>query len=123
MQPQVAKAAGNKEFFTLERCFILETWNAPEDGALTIARARVEPGVTTQWHALEGVTERNIIAEGRGRMEVGDLPPAKVGPGDTVFVPPGVRQRITNIGQADLIFYCVCTPRFFPECYRNLEEK
>ena len=121
MQPQISRANSSKEFFTPERCFILETWNSPDDGLMSIARARVEPGVTTQWHALDGVTERYIIFEGRGKMEVGDLPPADVGPSDTVFVPAGVRQRITNPGQSDLVFFCICTPRFFPECYRSLE--
>jgi mannose-6-phosphate isomerase-like protein (cupin superfamily) len=34
-----------------------------------------------------------------------------------VRIPAGVRQRITNIGNADLLFYCVCSPRFLPEAY------
>ena len=54
-------------------------------------------------------------------MEVGDLPPADVAPGDTVFIPAGVRQRITNTGSGDLVFYCICTPPFTPECYRPRE--
>ncbi|MGH9789944.1 MAG: cupin domain-containing protein [Candidatus Acidiferrales bacterium] len=117
----MVKCDAAKEFFAeAERCHILETWRSADD-TMTIARARVEPGVTTAWHALEGVTERYIIASGAGRMEVGDLPPAAVGPGDTVFIPAGVRQRITNTGATDLIFYCVCTPPFTPACYRDLE--
>lgn len=121
MKPKIVKSDAAKEFFAeAERCHILETWRSADD-TMTIARARVEPGVTTAWHALEGVTERYIIASGAGRMEVGDLPPAAVGPGDTVFIPAGVRQRITNTGATDLIFYCVCTPPFTPACYRDLE--
>jgi mannose-6-phosphate isomerase-like protein (cupin superfamily) len=122
MQPKIVKCDAASEFFaTQERCHIVETWRTSDD-SMTIARARVEPGVTTAWHALDGVTERYIIASGSGRMEVGDLPPADVGPGDTVFIPAGVRQRITNTGSSDLIFYCVCTPPFTPECYRDLEK-
>ncbi len=121
MGPRIARVEGIQEFFAAgERCHILEVWQVPDD-SLSIARVRVEPGVTTQWHALEGVTERYIIGEGRGRMEVGELPPADVGPGDVVFIPAGVRQRIANLGPGELIFYCVCTPRFHPECYRPLE--
>jgi mannose-6-phosphate isomerase-like protein (cupin superfamily) len=86
-----------------------------------MARARVEPGVTTAWHALAGVDERYILVEGRGRMEVGDVPPTEVRPGDSVFIPAGTPQRITNVGDTDLIFYCVCTPRFTPDCYRDLD--
>jgi len=121
MPPQIAKSDPSKEFFSQqERCHIVETWRSPDD-MMSIARARVEPGVTTAWHALDGVTERYIIAAGSGRMEVGDLPPAEVGPGDVVFIPAGVRQRISNTGAGDLVFDCVCTPPFTPACYRDLE--
>ena len=109
------------EFLTAERCFILETYNTSNDETLSIARARVPPGVTTAFHAVEGTTERYIIAEGRGRVEVGEMPSAEVGPGDVVVIPPGTRQRIRNLGSTDLIFYCVCTPRFRGKNYRSLE--
>lgn len=115
------KQDASKEFCTLERCHIIETFNSPADEFLSIARARVEPGITTVWHHVEGTVERYIIAEGRGRVEVGDLPAAEVGSGDVVVIPAGVRQRITNIGDRDLIFYCVCTPRFQSRNYRALE--
>jgi mannose-6-phosphate isomerase-like protein (cupin superfamily) len=121
MQPKIAKCDESSEFFaSQERCHIVETWRSPDD-EMTIARARVAPGVTTAWHALEGVTERYLIASGTGRMEVGDLPPTDVGLGDTVFIPAGVRQRIANTGASDLVFYCVCTPPFTAKCYRDLE--
>jgi mannose-6-phosphate isomerase-like protein (cupin superfamily) len=111
----------SKEFSTPERCHIIETYNSAADESVSIARARVEPGVTTAWHHVEGTVERYIIAEGRGRVEVGDFPSQQVGPGDVVIIPAGVRQRITNIGDHDLIFYCVCTPRFQQKNYRTLE--
>jgi mannose-6-phosphate isomerase-like protein (cupin superfamily) len=93
----------------------------PHDAEVSMARARVEPGATTRWHHLRGVTERYLILEGRGRVEVGDLPPENVGPGAVVLVPPGVRQRITNIGDADLIFLAICLPRFTPGGYEDLD--
>lgn len=108
------------EYYTDERCWILESANRADDPAVSIARARVEPGVITQWHALDGITERYVIIEGNGAMEVGDTTEA-VAPGDVIIIPPEVRQRITNTGSGDLIFYCVCTPRFVPEAYRALE--
>ena len=40
------------EYFTPEGCHILESWNVAGDAAASIARARVEPGVTTQPHRL-----------------------------------------------------------------------
>ena len=110
-----------KEFSTPERCRIIETYNNSADESLSIARARVEPGITTSWHHVEGTVERYIIASGQGRVQIGDLPASDVGPGDVVIIPAGVRQRITNTGDRDLIFYCVCTPRFRQQNYRTLE--
>jgi len=56
---------------------------------------------------VEQTVERYIMAEDRGTVEIGDLPAANVGPGDVVIIPAGARQRITNTGSVDLIFYCV----------------
>jgi mannose-6-phosphate isomerase-like protein (cupin superfamily) len=120
MNPIILKQDLSKEFKTPERCFILESLNAAND-SLSVARARVEPGITTKWHSVEGTAERYIIAEGKGRVEVGKLQPMDVGPGDVVLIPAAVRQRITNIGDRDLIFYCVCTPPFAQQNYRELE--
>ena len=44
-----------------------------------------------------GVTERYAIVSGQGRMEVGDLPPMDVGPGDTVFIPAGEPQWVRGL--------------------------
>jgi mannose-6-phosphate isomerase-like protein (cupin superfamily) len=117
----VWKQRVESEFFTPERCHIIETYNSAADESFSIARARVEPGVTTAWHQVEGTVERYLIIEGRGRVEVGQSPGEEVGPGDVVIIPAAVRQRITNFGDEDLIFFCVCTPRFQPQNYRALE--
>ena len=109
------------EFYTPEKCYIIELCNTPDDPELSIARARVLPGVTTRWHRLLGTTERYVILEGRGRVEVGDLSPQAVSAGDVVLIPPSYRQRITNVGAGDLIFLAICTPRFRPEAYEDLD--
>lgn len=109
------------EYFFAEGCFITESWNTALDEAVSVARARVEPGMTTRWHRLHGVTERYLILEGQGRVEVGDLPPEEIGPGAVVLIPPETRQRITNTGHVDLIFLAVCTPRFTLAGYEDRE--
>jgi mannose-6-phosphate isomerase-like protein (cupin superfamily) len=109
------------EFPTAERCYINELANVPDDPAASIARARVPMGVTTRWHRLRDTAERYVIVAGAGRVEVGRLAPRDVGPGDVVLIPPGCRQRITNIGTQDLVFLAVCTPRFRPEAYEDLD--
>ena len=120
MNPAIIPIREGGEVFTSEGCYITELCNSPTDEEVSIARARVPPGVTTRWHRLRGTSERYVILAGQGRMEVGDLPPADVGPGDTVLIPPLCRQRITNVGDVDLLFLCVCIPGFSAENY--LEE-
>jgi mannose-6-phosphate isomerase-like protein (cupin superfamily) len=109
------------EFYTPEKCYIIELSNTPDDPDVSIARARVAPGVTTRWHRVVGTVERYLILEGRGRVQVGRLPPQDVGAGDIVLIPPSCRQRITNLGESDLIFLAVCTPRFRPEAYEDVD--
>ena len=121
MRPVIIKQDITREFETAERCHIIETANNSEDADVSIARARVEPGVTTAWHKLDEVVERYIIASGTGRVEVGDLESTDVVAGDVVIIPPDTRQRITNTGQEDLVFFAVCSPRFTQACYISLE--
>lgn len=121
MREKIVPFDPRREVYTSEGCFILELTNTPEDPAVSIARARVSPGVTTRWHLVRNTVERYVILEGEGRVEVGDLPPQEVDPGDVVLIPPDCRQRIANIGEQDLIFLCICTPRFVPEAYEDLE--
>ena len=112
----------HREFYTPEGCYILELSNTSDDPAASIARARVAPGATTRWHRVRDTVERYIILEGKGRVEVGSLPLREVNPGDVVLIPPDCRQRITNTGEQDLVFLCLCTPRFIPEAYEDLED-
>lgn len=123
MDAQIAHDTG-EEYFFREGCHITEWWNRSEDGAASIARARVDAGMTTRWHRLTGVTERYVIVEGEGRVELREAEAVRaepVGPGSVVFIPPGTPQRIANTGAKDLIFLAMCTPRFTPQCYEDLE--
>lgn len=120
-QPVIRAYAAATEFHTSERCHIRELSNTPDDAAVSIAEARVEPGVVTRWHRLARVTERYVILAGTGRVELGTLPPTPVGPGDTVIIPPGCPQRIANTGDGDLRFLAICSPRFEPELYEDID--
>jgi mannose-6-phosphate isomerase-like protein (cupin superfamily) len=121
MKARVKSYDTRAEYFTPELCHINELANSADDPDASIARARVGPGVTTRWHRLKGTVERYVILEGRGRVEVGDVRPHDVGPGDVVLIPPLCRQRISNIGATDLVFLAICTPRFRPDVYEDLE--
>ena len=117
MKPQIRKFNIEDEYFFDEGCHIVEVSNSSDDPEVSIARARVEPGVTTQWHSLEATTERYVILQGTGIVEVGEMPPQEVEAGDVVFIPPGVRQRIFNQGPEDLLFLAICSPRFTEQAY------
>nr|WP_320011129.1 cupin domain-containing protein [uncultured Desulfobulbus sp.] len=111
----------NQEYYFEEGCYITELHNTLADPAVSVARARVRPGETTRWHSLEGIEERYLILAGTGLAEIGEAPPQPVAPGESVSIASGQRQRITNTGREDLIFLAVCTPRFVPEAYTDLE--
>lgn len=121
MKPSVIEAGQEKEYLTDERCHILELSNSEEDPAVSIARARVEPGLKTRLHRLKGTVERYVILQGTGLVEVGDLVPTGVEPGNVVLIPADTPQSITNTGRDDLIFLAICTPRFKQENYDDLE--
>lgn len=121
MQPRILKHNPAAEYFFEEGCFINELSNTDEDSQASVAQAKVRVGEATRWHMLEGITERYVILAGEGRVEVGQLEPCDVGPGDVVLIPPGCAQRIRNTGAEDLLFLAVCTPRFEPQYYRDIE--
>lgn len=121
MKPTIRTLQPDEDYFIEEQCFINEVSNSNDDPALSIARARVAPGVTTHWHRLRATVERYVILEGQGLVEIGDLPATRVEPGDVVLIPEMCRQRITNTGEQDLLFLALCTPRFRPENYEDME--
>jgi len=102
------------EYLTPERCYIAENFS---DKDVSIARATVKPGVTTKAHHLKKIQEIYIIMAGEGKVTFGDLESTKVSAGDVIVIPAETSQKITNTGQTDLVFYCVCTPRFAEDCY------
>ncbi len=113
-------AGKSEEVWTTERCYITELMNHAASPEVSIARTRVEKSVHTQLHTLT-VAEWYIIETGQGLMSVGDDEPYQVGAGDVVSIPSGLPQRILNNGEDDLIFLCVCTPRFEMDTYTSLE--
>ena len=108
------KANAPYEYLTPERCYIAENFS---DKDVSIARATVKPGITTKAHHLTKIQEIYIITAGEGEVTFGSLESTNVSVGDVIVIPAGVSQKITNTGQTDLVFYCVCTPRFTEDCY------
>jgi mannose-6-phosphate isomerase-like protein (cupin superfamily) len=110
------------EYYFAEGCFITELSNSTDDPDVSIARARLEPGMTTRWHYLRGTAERYVVLEGAGMVEIDDLSAHQVSAGDVVVIPPEARQRISNTGASDLVFLVICSPRFTQAAYVDVEE-
>jgi len=121
MNGSIRRATDAEEYLSAEGCYIQELSNSLDDDTVSIARARVVPGVTTRWHRLSGTTERYVIVSGCGSVELGALPPRPVCAGDVVIIPPSLAQRITNTGTTDLIFLAICSPRFEWAAYEDIE--
>ena len=83
--------------------------------SVSLAHATVAPGAETLWHRLERTDEIYFILSGRGLVSVGDES-REVGPGDTVWIPAGIPQRIRNLGLETLEFLCACGPAYVREC-------
>ncbi|MBW1649699.1 MAG: cupin domain-containing protein [Deltaproteobacteria bacterium] len=121
MKETIIRQNIDAEFYISENCYIIELYNTPEDPNISIARARVKPGNTTRLHRLIGTSERYYIISGKGRLEIGTLQPREVNPGDIAVIPAMCSQRISNIGSEDLIFLCICAPRFTKDIYEDIE--
>ena len=120
MNDPVIKARHDEEVWIRERCYIRELINHKTIPDFSLAQTRVKAGVVTELHKLQ-VKEWYVIMEGKGLVEVDGGSKTEIGPGDTVEIPAGISQRITNTGETDLLFQCVCLPRFTPDCYESLE--
>ena len=123
MTPTVTRPNAGQEFETPERCHVLKIWNDADDPAVSIARARVAPGVTTRLHRLRGLAERCLVMSGSGVLKLAGLAPEAVGPRDVVVIPAGVARQITSNGAADLVFSCICRPAFTASSYEALEQR
>lgn len=110
------------EYYFKEGCHITELSNSEVDPEVSIARARLEPGKATRWHALKDTKERYLILQGTGLVEAGGLAPTQVNPGDSVIIAPEDKQRIKNTGESDLVFLAICSPRFEMGNYVDLED-
>lgn len=112
----VRRLSDRPEFTAGDNCRLREILHPDkEDLALrySLARAVVAPGQTTWRHRLR-TSEVYHILSGEGVMRI-DGETAAVGPGDTVYIPPGAEQCIHNPGTSDLVFLCIVDPAWRKE--------
>lgn len=79
----------------------------------SLARATVQTGQQSLPHRLQA-SEVYYILSGTGLMHIGDEKSSIVA-GQTVYIPPGETQYITNSGDQDLVFLCIVCPAWQAE--------
>ena len=89
------------------------------DLGYSLAHAIVKPGQITYNHMMK-TSEVYYILEGIGIMYI-DEESEEVKEGKAIYIPPGSRQRIKNIGSEDLTFLCIIDPPWRPEDEEILE--
>ena len=110
-----------REYWSEEGCYILELSNSCADEICSIARARVPAGGTTEPHKLADTVERYVILQGQGLVSLDGGAAQPVAAMDVVTIPEATSQTIANTGSEDLVFLCVCTPRFVQANYQTLD--
>lgn len=79
----------------------------------SIVHAIVKPHKRSLLHRLK-TSEVYYILEGEGIMHI-DEETEKVGPGDTIYIPPNGKQYIENTGDSELKFLAIVDPAWRPE--------
>lgn len=77
----------------------------------SLAEARVAPGQRTALHLHHASEELYHVTAGRGRMTLG-AKELTIAPGDTVAIPPGTPHAVQNVGDAELVILCCCSPPY-----------
>jgi mannose-6-phosphate isomerase-like protein (cupin superfamily) len=85
----------------------------------SLAYGTLGPGQRSKWHVLASSEVYYFIA-GEGQFMIDDEVTA-VGPGTTLYVPPGGKQSLENTGQSNIEFLCLVDPAWKVEDEQVLE--
>jgi len=117
---QIFSTDESKEYYSEEGCHIIEILNDSSSPTISLARARVEVGQKTRLHALSDTTEIYYLLQGQGKAIIGGQS-RDLRIGDCVRIEPDEDQSIQNMGDEDLIFLCICHPRYKEANYHDTE--
>jgi mannose-6-phosphate isomerase-like protein (cupin superfamily) len=115
----VKKLKDIKEIIALDGTIIRETLNPKHDDiplhlGYSLAHATLPPKKSSLPHRFKTASEVYYILRGKGVMYI-DNETEKVGPGDTIYIPPKAVQSIENTGETDLEFLCIVYPEWQPD--------
>jgi mannose-6-phosphate isomerase-like protein (cupin superfamily) len=77
----------------------------------SLAEARLPVNGSTQEHYHKITEEIYYITAGEGRMRI-ENETREVKPGDAIAIPPGLKHKIWNTGNATLHLLCCCAPPY-----------
>ena len=100
-----------KPFITKDQAELREFFHS---GNMSFAEATVSIRKTTEYHLHKSSEEIYYIVEGEGLMEV-EGEEKKVSKDQAVSIPPKKRHRISNVGNSQLRFLCLCSPSYSDE--------
>jgi mannose-6-phosphate isomerase-like protein (cupin superfamily) len=118
---KIYKEIAEKEYFSAEGCYINELFNEAIKTGASIAKAIVEPGITTENHFLKETEEWYYLLEGRGEMYINGIMIGEVSKGEIIHIPSNIPQCIKNTGTENLVFLCFCVPAFNLDRYVKVE--
>ncbi len=115
----VKKLKDLKEIVALDDTIVREMLNPKHDAiplhlGYSLAHATLLPKKTSLPHRFKTASEVYYILEGEGMMHIDDET-ERVGPGDTIYIPPKAVQFIENIGDSNLEFLCIVFPEWQPD--------
>ena len=98
---------------------ILHPLKHPVKLQYSLAHGTLGPGLRSKWHVLNS-SEVYYFLAGQGRFII-DGEVTNVEAGTTLYVPPGGRQSLENIGSEDIEFLCLVDPAWRAEDEHVLE--
>ncbi len=116
----IIKAESKPEKYFEEKCFITEIINTADFVSFSLSKAKVSPGTITDNHRIKDTEEVYFVLSGKGEMNINGKVVGIVEKDDVVFIPKNAGQQIQNIGTDDLVFLCICSPRFVVENYEGI---
>lgn len=118
MKEEIINHNPSSEFYSdNERCHITELYNLHKDENLSIAKARVEKGVSTAFHSLKDVDEKYVILLGQGIVEVGELPPTEVLHLEMLYVSLPEQNKELQTLAIQILFFSVSAPQGLKRSY------
>ena len=105
-----------QEIIAGDHTTLREVLHPDQEGAkirYSLAHATLKPGEISRPHALK-TSEVYYILEGEGLMHI-EGEPARVRPGQSIYIPPNSRQFVENTGDSDLKFLCIVDPAWRKE--------